>query len=244
VRTVALIPPCLPAVAASRLGLTNAHLDSDGVIRRAAAGETLGDGSLLQSLPLSTLRTLQPEDWKARVAALDPSAPAPAALIAWRRGEQPYPHVAFADVFQRAEGQAPAHPVPHFAGRIVVIGATAPTLLDAHPTAVSPKQSGVDTLATLIDNELHRRHVAELPGWAQTLLAIALCAAVAWLVRYRSLTMLDSFMLLLPLLLLGITYASLQTDVVFLDLYLATGWALLFMGVLGRWVRWRRRRFM
>jgi len=233
---VALIPPFLASMAQAPLGLTNAQPDADGVLRRFQDTERLADGSLLHTLPLSVLQTVAPSAHQQRVtAALHARPQAAPALIAWRAREQAYPHIAFADLFAVAEGQPPAHVVPDLAGRIVLVGASAPTLHDLHPTALSANQTGIEVLATLVDNEIHQRHIHELPLWAQAGLAMALCLLIALISHFRSLSAIDPWMVGLPLGLTAISYLSLHSDRVFLDLHLASGWALAFMALLRLW---------
>ncbi|MFD0667256.1 CHASE2 domain-containing protein [Ramlibacter sp. MAHUQ-53] len=238
--TVALIPPALPAVAAAPLGLTNATPDEDGVIRRHAAGERLADGGVLQSLPLAVLGSLDPAAARARTEALRAAPPGAMPLVAWRHKEGAYPRISFADLFAAAEGQPGAAPLPPLAGKVVVIGATAPALHDLHATALSARQPGVETLATLIDNELNARHVAELPAAVQAALAMALCASIAWRMRFRSLAALDAALVAVPGALMAVSFASLHTDRLFLDLQMAAGWTLGFLALVRLWAGWRR----
>ncbi len=237
--TVALIPPFLASVAGAPLGLTNAYPDPDGVIRRHQPVQRLADGGVLQSMGLAVLKSLQPQVWEDRVRAA--AASPRRELVAWRKVSQEYPHVPFADVFDLAEGQTPQAQVPSFRGRIVLIGATATALHDFHPTAVSARQGGVDTLATLIDNELNQRILDELPAWAQSALAVLMCVGITLLVRYRSLSVLDGALIAMPAVLLGISFASLHTERVFLDLHLATGSVVIFLTVVRLWAGLRRR---
>ena len=50
---------------------------------------------------------------------------------------------------------------------MVIIGSTAPSLHDIHPTPLAANHSGVDALATAIDSALNQRHLAELPSLQQ-----------------------------------------------------------------------------
>jgi len=161
-------------------------------------------------------------------------------LIAWRRHADDYPHVSFADVFAQAEGGKPLTAVPGFAGKVVIIGATAPSLHDIHPTPLSNMQAGVDSLATVLDNMLNQRHIAELPRWLQALLAIGLCIGLALWVQFKSVSSLAPALLALPVALLGVSYLSLNGLPVFLDLNLAAGLALVFLAVLRFWNTLRR----
>jgi adenylate cyclase len=229
--TVALIAPVLPAVAASHMGYNNGYPDKDGVLRRYRYRETLPDGSQIQSLAAAVASSLIPDGKNtAREARFDKDE-----LISWRKAPEAYPRVNFADVFAQADGGKPLAPVPSFAGRVVLIGATAASLHDIHPTPLSPLQAGVESLATAIDNAINQRVVHELPRWLQAALAIALCMGIALWVQFKSIDSLAPALVALPLALLGIGYLSLNGAPLFLDLHLAAALALLFLAVLRYW---------
>ncbi len=238
--TLALIPPALPAVAAGRLGYNNGYVDSDGVLRRYRYLEPLNDGTAIQSIALSVASSVNPQ---AQQDILSRSAGASKPLdelITWRRKAGAYEHLSFADVFAQAEGDKPLAAVPRFAGKLVIIGSTAPSLHDIHPTPLSSMQAGVDSLATVVDNALNQRSMRELPRWLQAGLAIALCAGLALWVQFKSAASLAPALLVLPAVLLGISYVSLNGTPVFVDLHLAAGLALLFLTVLRYWSTLRR----
>ena len=247
--TVAMIAPVLQGVAQRPLGFNNGYVDKDGVLRRYRYFETLPDGGVIQSLPMAVLHSLDPAAharWLAWFKGTARHVDADLAseddvLIHWRNKANVYPRVNFADLFAAADGSAPATAVPSMAGKVVVIGATAPSLHDTHPTPLSATQAGVETLATVLDNALHERIVRELPKWAGALLAVLLCAAVAWWSHHRSVSSLAPAMVGLPALLLVVSYASLHSHTVFLDLHLAAGLTLLFLAVLRLWYQLRKR---
>ena len=229
--TVALIAPVLPAVAAARMGYNNGYPDADGVLRRYRYRETLPDGSQIQSLAAAVASSLIPAGNNlARDARFDKDE-----LIAWRKAPEAYPRVSFADVFAQAEGDKPLAPVPSFAGKVVLIGATAASLHDIHPTPLSPLQAGVESLATAIDNAINQRVVHELPRWLQAALAVALCIGIALWVQFKSIDSLAPALVALPLALLGLGYLSLNGSPIFLDLHLAAALALLFLALLRYW---------
>jgi adenylate cyclase len=238
--TVALIPPALPAVSSSRLGFNNGYVDADGVLRRYRYLEPLSDGRAIQSLPLSVFRAVNPVAYDAYLKQAGTPLASKDELIAWRRTAQDYPHVSFADVFAQAEGDKPLAGVPSFAGKVVIMGATAPSLHDIHPTPLSNMQAGVDSLANVLDNVLNQRHLSELPRWLQAALAISLCAGLAVWVQVKSAGSLAPALLALPIALLVISYLSLNGLPVFLDLHLAAGLVLVFMAVLRFWNSLRR----
>ncbi|MFM7026159.1 MAG: CHASE2 domain-containing protein [Limnohabitans sp.] len=247
--TVAMIAPVLQGVAQSPLGFNNGYVDKDGVLRRYRYFEKLPDGGVIQSLPMAVVRSLRPDaymrwlDWfnaKARHADAEGATDGDV-LISWRSKANVYPHVNFADLFAAADGSTPLAPVPSLAGKIVIVGATAPSLHDTHPTPLSSTQAGVETLATVLDNALHERVTHEIPKWAGALLATLLCVAVALWSHHRSVSSLGPAMVGLPAMLLVLSYASLHTASVFLDLHLSAGLTLLFLAVLRLWHQLRKR---
>ena len=238
--TVALIAPALPAVASGRLGYNNGYVDADGVLRRYRYLEQLADGSAIQSLPLSVLSAINPVAHYAYFTGATGTIDSKNELIAWRRASNAYPRISFADVFAQAEGGTPLTPVPAFAGKVVIIGATAPSLHDIHPTPLSSMQAGVDSMATVIDNALNQRHLRESPRWLQAALAIGLCVGLALWVQFKSAASLAPALLALPAALLAVSYLSLNGMPWFVDLHLAAGLALLFLAVLRYWSKLRR----
>ncbi len=246
--TVALIPPVLPSVAASKLGYNNGYPDADGVLRRYRLLESLGDGSQIQSLAWSVAATVVPAVAHHLIAnnvintwtnGLFRSKNTDH-LMVWRAKANSYPRVPFAQVFSAAEGGKTTQPLPSFAGKIVLIGSTASSLHDIHPTPLGAQHAGVDSLATAIDNAVNQRSLAELPRWLLAALAMALCVGMAWWVQRNGISSLDAALLLLPGALLGISYISLNISPVFFDLHLAAGIALLFIALLRLWNGWRR----
>ena len=243
--TVALIAPALPALAASRLGFNNGHVDPDGVLRRYRYLEPLADGSAIQSIALSAVHAVNGttnnianylyRTWENGVFDSKND------LIAWRRHGNAYPRLAFADVFAQAEGGKPLSVVPSLAGQVVIIGSTAPSLHDIHPTPLSPTMAGVDSLATALDNGLNQHQVRELAPGVQAGLAIALCVGLALWVRFKSAASLAPALFALPAALLGLSYLSLNGSPVFFDLHVAAGVALAFLAVLRVWCALRRK---
>ena len=238
--TVALIPPVLPALAAARLGFNNGYVDRDGVLRRYRYAERLADGAVLQSIPLSVLDAIDAAAGSALAGRAASEFATGGELIAWRQSADAYPRVSFADVFAQAEGAKPLAPVPGLAGKLVIIGSTAPSLHDIHPTPLSPMQAGVDALATALDNAVNQRHLAELPRWLQAVVAIALCVVMALWAQFRSVASLAPALFALPATLMAVSYLSLNGAPIFLDLHLAAALALVFLAVLRYWSALRR----
>lgn len=249
--TLAAIVPVLPHIAAGNLGFNNGYPDSDGVLRRYRYSETLADGSIIQSTPMSAAvgaagvetqgQSAQMRDQLLRIPQnLDKQGVDTGTLIAWRKSADAYPRISFADVFAKAEGDKPRQDVPSFKGKVVVIGSTAPSLHDIHPTPLVSFQAGVESLATVLDNALNARFIDEVPRWLQAAIAIGLCMGLALWVRRFGIASLDAALVVLPGALLGISYLSLNMLSVFLDLQLAAGAVLLFLAALKTWNNFRR----
>ena len=240
---LAAIVPVLPNVAAGKLGFNNGYPDSDGVLRRYRYSETLGDGSVIQSTPMSVVGDLSKVQLAELLNApknLDKHGVDAGTLIAWRKEADAYPKISFADVFAKAEGGKPKAEVPSFKNKVVVVGSTAPSLHDIHPTPLASFQPGVESLATVIDNAINGRIVLEVPRWIQAFIAISLCAALAFWVRRFGIASLDGALVVLPGALLGISYLSLNFLPLFLDLQLAASAVLLFLAALRAWNNFRR----
>ena len=237
---VALIAPALPALEKGRLGFNNGYVDKDGVLRRYRHFETLPDGSSLQSIVMSVAGALDSEAFARQLKRVDTRTDPKDALIAWRQHKDAYPHVSFAKVFAAAEGQKPAPDIPSFAGKIIIIGSTAPSLHDIHPTPISSVGAGVDSLATALDNALNQRYLLELPRWVQALVAILLCIGLGLWVQFRSVSSLAPALFILPIALVSMSYLSLNGLGVFLDLHVAAALVLVLLGVLRGWCTMRR----
>ena len=240
---LAAIVPVLPHVAAGKLGFNNGYPDDDGVLRRYRYSETLADGSVIQSTPMSVAGDLS----KTTLAELmdippnlDKRSVDRGTLIAWRKAADAYPKISFADVFAKAEGSKPKADVASFKGKIVVVGSTASSLHDIHPTPLASFQAGVESLATVTDNAVNHRFIREVPRWLQALIAISLCTGLALWVRRFGIASLDAALVILPGALLGISYLSLNLLPIFIDLQLAAGAVLLFLGALRFWNNFRR----
>jgi adenylate cyclase len=85
------------------------------------------------------------------------------------------------------EGQAAVVPADKFKNKIVLIGATAPGLLDNRPSPVNAAGSGFELHATALSNFLARDFIRVLPAWLQWLLVFfAIAALNALLFRIKN----------------------------------------------------------
>ena len=232
-----VIPPFLPAVAASPVGYSNTQADGDGVLRRYRYAESLADGSVIQSVALSVARAIEPAQARLAIERLQSPFFTPDPLMSWRASAFSYPRVPFWQEFDDAEnGRASAR----WKGKVVVVGSTAAALHDYHPSPVAPHHPGVMILATAIDNALHGDVPAEVPHALLAAFAMVLCLALAAWAQFRSIASLEPLLFLLPAALFVFSYASLNGAPVFLELQWPAAVALTFLAILRVWVQLRR----
>ena len=199
--TIAAIFPYFAAIQSSgRVGFNNIVPDSDGISReypllhRAAGYE-------IPALPLAVVRGLQPQvEVPEKI------------LLNWRGRPFTYPYLSFADVFTDLRKEQPQRFAETFKDKIVIIGSTAPSLLDIKATAVDRQFPGVEILATAIDNLSHGDWL-RVPALPFFYLSITL--AILWLTawgfyRHGAGGKLDRFYGLSQFLLIAVAYAAIN----------------------------------
>ena len=229
---IALILPFMQSMLeAGRIGTNTVGLDSDGKLRRFAAVEALHGWSVL-SLPMALARSLG-------VPLEDSGEPR---LVVWRGQVDAYPRVPFSRVLACAEQPGRSDCVS-LAGKIVIVGASAPSLHDLVASPLAAHHVGVDILATLIDHAIHRRWYREPAPLLRFGLALA-ALALAWqATRRRAAGATQGALIALPIGLTLLGYASLHSQWLYLDLMLPAGMALTFLSVVKLHDALRRRLF-
>jgi adenylate cyclase len=170
---VDLNPP-LPVIreGAAAWGPVNHTLGADGVLRHAVVEHKV-----------------EPQTWPGWDTALYnlakasgyPVAPLPSRneiLINYRGGPKTYPWVPYHRVVQ---GEVPPEV---FKGKIVLIGATSPTLQDifSTPFALARGMPGVEVHANVLDTLLNGDAMREIPRWVTTVVAVLVALGAPWLV--------------------------------------------------------------
>lgn len=164
------VPAMLPLVMlrhpeAMRGGLTNFTMDSDGVGRH-------------YDLYLDRARWRFPSLAARIVASLGRPLPAQQlVLLNYRRG---WHHVAFADLYLDSLRSKPLRDPDELRGKIVLVGTSAPGLMDMRLTPLDSTYPGVEVLATAIDNLDRGDWLREIPrpfALPFTLLLIGVIAA-------------------------------------------------------------------
>ncbi len=165
---IAIILPKVPAaIDNGRLGSHQVHPDHDGIIRRYP-GWLAHAGWRIPSLPQ---RMAEEFNW--------PGAPVQEALLNWRGPPFTYRYLPFIDVYRELVEAKPEQPGKAFAGKIVIIGSTAPSLFDVKGTPMARIHPGVEILATAIDNFKNGDTLRERPAWVMRLAALLLIWSMA-----------------------------------------------------------------
>ena len=207
------VPPL--AAAAAGLGHLHVELDADGVARSVFLREGFGN-VLWDHFSVALLRV-------AGEAGAFPAAGDPAADGArgWWHREQPYlipysgppGHVRRVSYLEVLEGRVPA---ASLRGAIVLVGATAPGLMDAYPTPMSSQDAlmpGVEISAQALAALRDGRGLRTAAPWEAALLTLATLGLAAAALRFAP------------------PWAAVGAMLVLLPLTLCAAWALLQAGV-------------
>jgi adenylate cyclase len=133
---------------AMRGGLINFGADSDGVGRHHDLYRDSA-GWRFPSLPARTVAHLG-----------RPLPEEQTILLNWRRD---WTHVSYADLYLDSLRAEPQRPADEFKGKVVIVGTSAPGLLDLRLTPLDSRYPGVQILATAIDNLDRGDWLRELP---------------------------------------------------------------------------------
>ena len=165
----ARVPLMLPLVVASRPeamrgGLINFTTDSDGGGRHHTLYSDRS-GWRFQSLAARMMQDLK-----------RPLPEQEQVLLNWRRG---WTHVSYADIYLDSLRQKPLRAADEFNGKIVLVGTSAPGLMDLRLTPLGNTYPGVEILATAIDNLDHGDWLREMQRSSMVPLALVLIALIA-----------------------------------------------------------------
>jgi CHASE2 domain-containing sensor protein len=156
-----ILPFFKAALQGGRLGTHNIYPDSDGVAR----AYTMYHDAYGWRLPSLPVRLAEELHW--------PLPERHDILLNWRGTPFTYHYVSFSDVFQDMLNKNRKRPQDEFAGKIVIIGSTAPSLFDVKATSMAKQFPGVEILATAIDNVKHEDFI-RVPNSRWPLLLAAL----------------------------------------------------------------------
>ncbi|HMD58045.1 MAG TPA: CHASE2 domain-containing protein [Solirubrobacteraceae bacterium] len=161
----------------------DANLRQVGAVA-AASNLSAEEGGIIRRYPYSRLGLPSLATAAARAAGMPiarSSFEDGSALIDFRGPPGAIPTYSFSDVLRgRVDTRL-------LAGRVVVVGASAPTLQDVHPTSTSTSNpmAGPEIQANAIWTALHGNPMRDVPGWA-ALLAVLAAGLLAPLVALRT----------------------------------------------------------
>jgi CHASE2 domain-containing sensor protein len=165
---IAIILPKVPAaIDNGRLGTHQVNPDKDGVIRRYPAWIAHA-GWRIPSLPQRLAQEFK-----------YPGVDQNEVLLNWRGPPFSYHYVPFFEVYNDLTSAKPQRSSNEFAGKIIVIGSTAPSLFDVKGTPMARIHPGVEILATAIDNFKNGDALRERPAWVMISAALLLIWSMA-----------------------------------------------------------------
>jgi adenylate cyclase len=230
----ARVPVMLPLVVATqpdamRGGLINFTADSDGVGRH----HTLYRDRSGWRFPSMVARMMGDLG--------RPVPPQERVLLNWRRA---WTHVSFADIYLDSLRQKPLRRGDEFKDKIIVVGTSAPGLMDLRLTPLDSTYPGVEILATAIDNLDRGDWLREVPRSSMVPLALALVALIAIaLARNVSANRLGFALIVLTLLVIGSGWIAI-TRGTFVPVFapLAFGWGFYLTASAAAYLNERRQR--
>jgi len=184
-----VVAPIEPLLAAAQaLGNVESRPDGDGVYRRLPL-VTRWQDHWLPALAFAAFQRFQPHGPLAfrdgvllRGATPIPLDPQGQFLLKFRGPSRSHKRFAAANVIQSEarsrRGLAPIYPLETFAGKWVLVGLTAPGLMDLKPSPVAAVYPGVEVHATVLDNLLQEDFLKTVPWWGLWAWALVLAAAV------------------------------------------------------------------
>lgn len=140
-----------------RVGSINFSQDLDGVGRRYELYTDVS-GWLVPSLPARVMSDLY--YFVPNQADM---------LLSWRGGRQPYHRISYVDLYEDLERENPLRDQNEFKDKIVLIGADASSMHDMRVTPIDSLYSGIDILATALDNIKNQKAMTMPPRWLMLL---------------------------------------------------------------------------
>jgi CHASE2 domain-containing sensor protein len=165
--TLAAVMPFLGGMMKS-IGISNLQSDDDGILRQFALSYAENDWRM----PTLVGRVLQ-------LANIDEKNSEDPYYLNWRNKNGRYKRVSFSDYFSSINGEGELDP-QFFAGKFVVMGASAPGISNLVPTPTNKSMDDNEILATAIDDAIHGTNLRLLPD----LLIIALALMFVFFFAY------------------------------------------------------------
>jgi adenylate cyclase len=213
-------PPIAPLLKASAgLGNVECAPDPDGIYRRVPLISAC-EGRIVPILTFAAYCRLQaPAPWRFEAGELVqgkfrvPVDQAGRLLLNFRGPSRSFKRFSAANLIQSEvrlqHGKAPFYQPEDFADKWVLVGLTAPGLLDLKPSPLAAVYPGVELHATLLDNLLTGDFLRLAPFWLIWLWALVLAGAVTLAVLFSArLTVTLAAPILLLGLLVGVSFLA------------------------------------
>ncbi len=221
--TIAMVLPHFDgALKKDRLGTHNINQDPDGIVREYALWQDFS-GWRIPALPFIVGKFSQEN-----LSNLPQNM-----LMNWRGKPFTYQYVSFSDVYANIGKKEQTRPADEFAGKIVIIGSTAPSLFDLKATAMARAHPGVEILATAIDNV---KHGDFLKVWRGKIPYILLSLTLVWLTALAFFNNVDrdkvtSVFSFSQIGLLVLSYLAINLTNIYLDMTGPMAWAIMYFSV-------------
>ncbi len=206
--TIAVVLPYFYDVLTDhRLGTNNVYTDTDGVVRTYEVYANEYDWRV-GSLPANVVASLG-----------TPLPDREDILLNWRGKPFSYRHVSFHEILFDLLKQKKTRSADEFTNKIVLIGATAPSLFDQKTTPVAKVHPGVEILATSIDNLEKGDYLTELSPWIYILISVVAIALLTLVFVYNvDQRVVNLTFTILQSGFLAVSYLTLNFSSVFVDL--------------------------
>jgi len=206
-RTIALVPPYFKSIEDStRIGTNNIYPDDDNVVRWYPNYESFS-GYRIPSLPYRMAQILQ---W--------PVPHEDRSILNWPRGTAPYHTIPFAAAVA-ALAATDGGFFAQFKDKIVLVGATAPSLNDVEATPVDGRHPGIYVLATALDNTKNDAYLRPLtPAWIWGFELLTLGASAHLFARTSRALAVAKYFFFIPIVLVLISLLSMSMSGLLVDL--------------------------
>ena len=210
--SIAVIFPCFESTHGN-LGVNNLKIEDDGVIRKSYI-RWQDEGFSLDGM---TSRVLEHLGLKERISTGMPND----YLINWRNKRGAYLRVPFVDVYESLSGIDESFDMNTLAGKIVIIGATAPGLAIPKVTPVDRNTDDNMIIANAIDDVINETYLRPIGIWVQALIGCLFLFLLALLyIRGVSGTRIDVLFWLAQSIAVAITIISVSYTPYLFDLSL------------------------
>ena len=210
--SIAVIFPCFESTHRN-LGVNNLKIEDDGVIRKSYI-RWQDEGFSLDGM---TSRVLEHLGLKERISTGMPND----YLINWRNKRGAYLRVPFVDVYESLSGIDESFDMNTLAGKIVIIGATAPGLAIPKVTPVDRNTDDNMIIANAIDDVINETYLRPIGIWVQALIGCLFLFLLALLyIRGVSGTRIDVLFWLAQSIAVAITIISVSYTPYLFDLSL------------------------